>query len=390
MSFTKLKYETGLTLVELMVALVLGLFLTGLVATIYLGSKQSYSMSTQIARSQEGTRFTTNFLKKDLRMAAYTECSRQTRVNSLLKTPMVDEAGIFGWEYDGTGASNTAFNLTYQDIDPSGDIAAARTSNTGAASKWVSSAGVLPATLHDLEPLTGSDILLVKREEQLNLEIVPITNATNRTFNTSSIIQGQVDRGTIVKIGNCNLQDKFQNQVPSNNINARLRALENLTGGNYLPGNVDDTAFSWSAAWSASDRLYKEVTTIYYVGTGASGIPSLFRLVSDCGLSPDCRGRSAASEVVEGVESMQVLYGEDTDTTPDGVANIYRSADGVGDFNNVVSVKLGLLIRSPDNTKQEVDTNNYVLADSVTIDVPNDRYLRYVTNNTVHLRNTGL
>jgi len=51
-------------------------------------------------------------------------------------------------------------------------------------------------------------------------------------------------------------------------------------------------------------------------------------------------------ELVEGVENMQLLYGEDTDG--DGAANRYRSAANIDDFRDVVSVKVGLLVRSPD------------------------------------------
>ena len=44
------------------------------------------------------------------------------------------------------------------------------------------------------------------------------------------------------------------------------------------------------------------MTSTYYVGTGVSGRPALFRK----------DGAAVAQELVEGVEDMQVLYGIDT------------------------------------------------------------------------------
>lgn len=52
-----------MTLVELMVALILGLMLTGIVVTMYLGFIQSSRTAGHIARIQENTRFANSFLQ---------------------------------------------------------------------------------------------------------------------------------------------------------------------------------------------------------------------------------------------------------------------------------------------------------------------------------------
>ena len=87
---------------------------------------------------------------------------------------------------------------------------------------------------------------------------------------------------------------------------------------------------------------------------------------------------------------MQVLYGQDSNG--DGVVNSYVSADQVNNYANVKSVKIGLLVRSPDIGKAAPidNTLTYTLLDSTVIDPPNDNFLRYVSNSTIHLRNTGL
>ena len=67
-------------------------------------------------------------------------------------------------------------------------------------------------------------------------------------------------------------------------------------------------------------------------------------------MSRRCIARSARPLrrlLIEGVQALQVSYGEDTDD--DRVANVYRSADAVVNWNNVISVNLAMLIRSEES-----------------------------------------
>lgn len=63
--------QRGLTLVELMVALVLGLFLLAVVGTLFLGSKQTYRTQENLARMQENGRFVLDLLGRNVREAGY-------------------------------------------------------------------------------------------------------------------------------------------------------------------------------------------------------------------------------------------------------------------------------------------------------------------------------
>jgi type IV pilus assembly protein PilW len=79
----------------------------------------------------------------------------------------------------------------------------------------------------------------------------------------------------------------------------------------------------------------------------SSGEPTLFcvsRLVSG--------GTSTTSSpvaVIAGVDSMQILYGEDTDATADGIINHYVPASSLTntDFSRVIAVMVSVAIRSP-------------------------------------------
>lgn len=103
-----------------------------------------------------------------------------------------------------------------------------------------------------------------------------------------------------------------------------------------------------------------------------------------------CRGNgnAAAEPLVDGVESLQILYGENTDGNPLS-ANRYVRADQVGDMNNVVSVRIAMRFISREAVRQTADTSQYALLDSAAfIPAANDsRRLRREMTTTISLRN---
>jgi type IV pilus assembly protein PilW len=64
-------FQRGVSLVELMIALVIGLLLLGGLIQVYLTSKQSYNAQEQVARMQESGRFAVDLIARDLRRAGY-------------------------------------------------------------------------------------------------------------------------------------------------------------------------------------------------------------------------------------------------------------------------------------------------------------------------------
>ena len=64
-------FQCGLSLVELMVALVIGLVLLAGLTRVYVSAKQSYNAQEQLARMQESGRFAMDLLTRDLRRSGY-------------------------------------------------------------------------------------------------------------------------------------------------------------------------------------------------------------------------------------------------------------------------------------------------------------------------------
>ncbi|WP_455208147.1 PilW family protein, partial [Kaarinaea lacus] len=74
------------------------------------------------------------------------------------------------------------------------------------------------------------------------------------------------------------------------------------------------------------------------IGYNNAGEPALFRQTLGNAAS------MTVEEIVEGVEDMQLLYGEDSDN--DGTPNRYIDSATVADWNNIVSVRIELQVRS--------------------------------------------
>jgi type IV pilus assembly protein PilW len=77
MSFTthrSLYNQTGMTLIEIMIALLIGAFLIGGVIQIFINSQQTYRMQNNLSRIQENGRFASNLIGRDVRKTSYWGC----------------------------------------------------------------------------------------------------------------------------------------------------------------------------------------------------------------------------------------------------------------------------------------------------------------------------
>jgi type IV pilus assembly protein PilW len=114
-------------------------------------------------------------------------------------------------------------------------------------------------------------------------------------------------------------------------------------------------------------------TAAYFIKANASGIPSLYRVRN-----------GVTEELVEGIEGLQVSFGDDTDSN--GSIDQYVKANAVSDWENVVAVKIELLGRSlRDNLLADDQKQSYYF-NSSTVNAT-DRRLRKVFSAVVVVRN---
>lgn len=74
----------GVTLIELMVALVLGLIVAGAAMAVFITTRQTYVATESLGRLQEGARVAFELMSRDLREAATIPCSNETVLNNVV------------------------------------------------------------------------------------------------------------------------------------------------------------------------------------------------------------------------------------------------------------------------------------------------------------------
>ncbi|MBF0193966.1 MAG: PilW family protein [Magnetococcales bacterium] len=117
----------------------------------------------------------------------------------------------------------------------------------------------------------------------------------------------------------------------------------------------------------------------YLIQNNGSGTPEL-----------RCIGSVASGTqtytLVENCERMQILYGEDTDTTLNGDANVYREASNVVDWDRVVTVRIAWLVSNGQYVGGS-EVRSHRLLNEAPVGPFNDGWLRRIFSTTVVLRN---
>lgn len=79
--------QQGFSLVEMMIAMVVGLMLLGGVITVFAGTKRSAQMNSAMALLQEHGRFAMNSIVSDVRMAGFQGCA-DSRVKATIRATL--------------------------------------------------------------------------------------------------------------------------------------------------------------------------------------------------------------------------------------------------------------------------------------------------------------
>ena len=112
------QYQQGLSLIELMIAITLSIFITAAMITLFVNSKQNYRLNENMSRLQENARFAVSFIARDLRMADYRTCvTADRRADAIAGT---NDLGVNGsdtvtiiWQTNECGATPSINTTTY-------------------------------------------------------------------------------------------------------------------------------------------------------------------------------------------------------------------------------------------------------------------------------------
>lgn len=352
--------QRGITIVELMVAMVIGLLLLAGIVQIFLGNRQTYRLQEAASAAQESGRFAAEFISREMRMAGSMGC-----VSGIVPVNNVDT----------TKHSQAVANLN----DGIGLLTA------DGALRTYSYNGTFPAVLADIgldasQVLEGTDIILVQHVEACPGGDVVCHNNSSTPGKTCSGVTGNTNSAEYKIADNTYCQIKQDDIVMvSNCTTADIHAVTNSPSGSthvtIAHGANTNTSPKLSNAYGEGSAIYKLSVSAYYIGFGASGEPSLFRHW--------LQGTAFNSEeLVAGVYDMELMHGIDSDA--DKIPNRYVAADevDVDEWGTVTALRISFSTRSQeDNVMPQTTTYQYNGADI------SDRRLRRDFSSTIALRN---
>lgn len=371
------RVQRGFSLIELMIAMVLGLVLTLGVTQVYLSSSETYRLTDGLARIQENVRFANSFLGRAIQGAGNDGCMLDNigaGVQELRRLPsgppIPNNVAIVGWEHSSTSPGDS--------LDLSDDLA-------DDGSNWSNQPGTpMPANATTPDNFVeGTDFFVIQGKYPATLNGNQIGPGAGTGNNIPIVDQSGANastglpQGSIVEVvsPDCDASFRFIKGNNASAVNVAVQGNGNVPGANIANPNVN----------SPNSRLMTYRTTLYYIGesadTGEDGKveTALFRQsLENVNTTPE------PEELIAGVENMQVLYGIGNRNG----ATRYVTADDASltSWQDVVSVRVGLLMRSHDRVRGEPEERVFNLLGTEAT-TPEDERVRVVMNKTFALRN---
>ncbi|WP_119395783.1 PilW family protein [Salinibius halmophilus] len=311
-----MRRQAGISLVELMIAMVIGLIIIGAAIGAFLSSRQSYSVQSELIRLQDNARFAIDTMQQSLRQTGFLGCNGavtpgNTVINDGSLSPFLSEQTIL------SGGNNIA-----------------------------------AATSFGLPLIANQDWVMVSYadvSEQCVVDSHDVTNAQVSCQATNPFVQGQLLLAT-----DCKQSIIFQQSNAVNTSNpaaATARLLEHKNDTAAKPGNCTQGLGNPVSCTVAGNRYELARGSIimalqrsrFVVANNDFNIPTLYQqeLTTNAGeLSVN------NIELVEGVERMQLLFGLDLNGDGSQLAYLPINQIDTADYDDIVGVRVSLLLRS--------------------------------------------
>lgn len=361
------KGQRGLSIIELMISLTLGLVLMAGVVQVFLANKVSQRMEQSISRVQENGRIALDMITQDLRSAAYIGCAAPIRLDNSTKA----EIEVSAKDVAVTGANFARDSVRgYSRLESGWKPALPSYLSSGSGN--VSSARV------------GSDVVFLYSSTDSGAHIngsasgsgtisVERPSATSECFRKKDVVLisncATADLVRVTNDPNCENAIVSLEHDSSLNSNAALSATySSPSGAELTSGSRPRVLKFYQNVYSVqkTNRKYPDGTDIYALYRSANG--------------------DAAQELVEGIEFLRIEFGEQL---PNGNLRYVAPSDATIKWENVVSARVGVLARSFDSVRDEDDARDYIIADQTIGKAQHGggRALRQAFSVTVELRN---
>lgn len=335
--------QKGLSLVELMVSITVGIILMTGVVQMFVSSKTVFSTQQGLSRVQETGRLAIDFIARDVRQAGYLGCAYITPWN--LKN-MLNNQNDFGSNFSAENAIR---------IHP---------------------AGVLPAGLNlDPAPLNDTQVLIVQAANERSVPVAK-DNTENAVFVELTTEPGAecpsgICVDDIVVAADCDKAIIFQ-ATDVAEVGGEV-VISHEAGAD--PGN---SRIAWGGGdarqetLSVGAELFALNTVVYYVAEDDEGTPGLYQRIN----------ANPAFQLLQGVENINFTVGLDTNS--DRLSEDLVAFGAVGDdWEDAVALRMEILVQTPDDNATTENQTYSFAGENVTAD---DKRIRQVFTTTVGIR----
>jgi len=342
----------GLTVIELMISISIGLFIVASITYMYVGSRNSYRVNTSVAHIQEGGRFGLDAMLRDARRVGSVGCGSRESINTQT-SEIVDN--LSGLTLPGSGGVPIAF------IGPAtalfGVPASGYQFTPAATTTFVPPP---PGAGQPAPPgwVAGDVVQMVVPTSEPEPFLADPVN-TNITIADNSI---NLRAGDNVLISNCS--NSFVATVAADPVANGANVTVTLGPAATVPADLSHYGFITRPSIQRIDAV------TYYVGQLGSRWPALYRYSATYGV---------AEEIIDHVENMSILYGVGnaapapaSPATPwSNVTSIRISLQVVGDEFNVGSGQVVSLVPpapgfvAPDTRLRQVFTGTAALRERI-------------------------
>ncbi len=300
------KGRRGLSLIEVMVSLTLGLIVVGAGVTLLASARVANGVNDNLSRVSDAVRMSYDQLAREVREAGASPCDSQLATSNVLSNAQ--------------GATPTWWAIADVPVEGFDDVAAFAGAPIGVAVG---------------ERVNGTDAIVVRYSSTVDgVRISAHAPATTRF--TTTVPNHGLAVGDIVSVCNFNQEAVFQVSAVDTtagtfNHNSGVGSPGNCSGGLGLPTVCTTTGTT--ATFLSGAGVGRVVVAGWYVGNNGraeTGGRSLYRVT-----------RNGSEEVAEGINDMQITYLVNGDTD-------YVAASVVSDWSRVIAVRFDITYQSPE------------------------------------------
>ncbi|WP_152182734.1 PilW family protein [Xanthomonas sp. LMG 12459] len=283
----------GLSLIELMIAMVLGLMLVGAAISIFLSNQRVFRTVEGMGWAQDGMQTTFELMARDLREAGGNPCDGTLPVANVINN--ASSNWWTNWNFPVVGYENGALS--------------------GSAS--------------------GTDAIQVLT---LDPHLANVTTAQSSTNITVDDASGLSAGNTVMICDNTQLALFVAGSVTGNVISHASSANCSNNSLSVLPAVCSNSAVAYSYGVNSVVSRLRGIR--WYVASNAAGGRSLYRKIDN----------GAAEEMVEGVQNMQITYLTAGSTAYQTASSIGAASPPDAAWGNVIAAKLVLTVRGGNKT----------------------------------------